>query len=170
MASIHFLKNWWSNKNIRIDNLSPCVKRVKKDGGRDYTDAFNRAIKYYDFGVLPCSPGRGNEKGDVERDIQTWSRRFRNHVNVHGIRFRDFSTSTSSSRPFGEQEQSEAVTELLKTECGQLRSLLPRDEDVLCRVEETRASPHGTVRVAKTTYSVADAWIGLGVPSRGWCF
>jgi transposase len=163
MDGVHsfFEKIGGQTKNIRIDNLSPCVKRVKKDGGRDYTDAFNRAIKYYDFGVLPCSPGRGNEKGDVERDIQTWSRRFRNHVNVHGIRFRDFSHLNVELEAFGEQEQSEAVTELLKTECGQLRSLLPRDEDVLCRVEETRASPHGTVRVAKTTYSVADAWIGL---------
>ncbi|MBK9039027.1 MAG: hypothetical protein IPL83_07690 [Bdellovibrionales bacterium] len=64
MDGVHsfFEKIGGQTKNIRIDNLSPCVKRVKKDGGRDYTDAFNRAIKYYDFGVLPCSPGRGNEK------------------------------------------------------------------------------------------------------------
>jgi transposase len=148
-------------ENVRIDNLSPCVKRVRKDGGRDYTDAFNRAIKYYDFGVLPCSPGRGNEKGDVERDIQTWSRRFKNHVKVHEIRFRDFVHLNAELELFVAQEQSAEVTGLLKEESGHLKLLLPRDEGVLCRVEETRASPHGTVRIAKTTYSVPDEWIGL---------
>jgi hypothetical protein len=149
------------SKNIRIDNLSPCVKKVRKDGGRDYTDAFLRAREYYDFGVLPCSPGRGNEKGDVERDIQTWSRRFNNHVKVHGIIFRDFLHLNGELTAFIEQEQSEVVTELLETERAHLLSLMPRDESVLCRVEETRSSPHGTVRIAKTTYSVPDEWIGL---------
>lgn len=148
-------------ENIRIDNLSPCVKRVRKDGGRNYTDAFARAIEYYGFGVLPCSPGRGNEKGDVERDIQTWSRRFKNHVKVHGIRFRDFVHLNEELELFVEKERSEEVTVLLKVESSHLKSLVTRDETVLCRVEETRASPHGTVRIAKTTYSVPDEWIGL---------
>lgn len=147
--------------NIRIDNLSPCVKKVRSDGGRDFTDAFIRATKYYGFGVLPCSPGRGNEKGDVERDIQTFARRFKNHVKVHGISFRDFSHLNETLAAFVAQERKPKVTELLLIEQPKLMPLLPRDEAVLCKVEHTRASPHGTVRIAKTSYSVPDEWIGL---------
>jgi transposase len=148
-------------ENIRIDNLSPCVKRVRKDGKRDYTDAFEKARHYYDFGVLPCSPGKGNEKGDVERDIQTWARRFKNHVNVHAIVFRDFTHLNEVLTAFVAMENGPG--ELFAKEQTCLIDLLPRDENVLCRVVETRASSHGTVRVDKTkaTYSVPDEWIGL---------
>ncbi len=146
-------------QNIRIDNLSPCVKRVRRGGGRDYTDAFNRAIEYYDFGVLPCAPGKGSEKGDVERDIRTWARRFRNHVKVHGIIFRDFIHLNEVLTAFCDSEI--GTPELFAQEQPHLKSLLPREESVLCRVEETRASTHGTIRTNKTSYSVPDEWIGL---------
>lgn len=145
-------------ENIRIDNLSPCVKRVRADGGRDYTSAFKRAIEYYGFGVLPCSPGRGNEKGDVERDIRTWSRRILNHCKVHNVQFRDFSHVNAVLAEIVGQEID--VDGLLSQEAEQLKMCLPRDEDVLCRIEETRASSFGTVRLQqKTTYSVPDEWI-----------
>ncbi|MBF0298108.1 MAG: hypothetical protein HQK51_05270 [Oligoflexia bacterium] len=36
---------------------------------------FIKATDYYDFKVLPCSPGKGNEKGDVERDIRTHAKK-----------------------------------------------------------------------------------------------
>ena len=144
-------------KNIRIDNLSPCVKRVRRDGGRDYTAAFERAIEYYDFGVLPCSPGKGNEKGDVERDIRTWARRFLNHVKVHGLIFKDFAHVNAVLTQFVDQEI--GPKDLAAKEADHLLDLLPRDESILCRVEETRASSFGTVRILKTTYSVPDEWI-----------
>ncbi len=150
-------------ENIRIDNLSPCIKKVRSDGGRDYTSAFLRALEYYGFGVLPCSPGKGNEKGDVERDIQTWARRFKNHVKVHGIKFRDFAHLNESLSEFIVME--ERKSDLFVSEQQALKALLPRDECVLCRVDEVRASSFGTVRMdkAKTTYSVPDEWIG------SWC-
>jgi transposase len=119
--------------NIRIDNLSPCVKKVHKMGRRDYTDAFNRAITYYGFGVLPCSPGKGSEKGDVEREIQTRARRFKNHVLVHGIQFKDFIHLNEVLKLFVESESCEKVQELLRLERLSLKAVLPRDEDVLCR-------------------------------------
>ena len=145
-------------ENIRIDNLSPCVKKVRTDGGRDYTGAFDRAIKYYGFGVLPCSPGRGNEKGDVERDIQTWARKFKNHVKVHGLVFRDFSNLNEILANFMSMDK---ASDQFAQEQLVLQRLLPRDEAVLCRVEEIRVSPHGTVRINKSSYSAPDEWIGL---------
>ncbi|MBK9039081.1 MAG: transposase [Bdellovibrionales bacterium] len=172
MDGVHsfFEKIGGQTKNIRIDNLSPCVKRVKKDGGRDYTDAFNRAIKYYDFGVLPCSPGRGNEKGDVERDIQTWSRRFRNHVNVHGIRFRDFSHLNVELEAFGEQEQSEAGTELLKNRVWSVEiAVAARRGCALPRGRDSCVSAwHGSRR--QDHLLSCGCMDRIRVPSRGWCF
>jgi len=60
-------------EKIRFDNLSPVVKKVLKGRDRLYTAAFERALKYYGFEPLPCAPGKGNEKGDCERDIRTSS-------------------------------------------------------------------------------------------------
>jgi hypothetical protein len=163
MDGIHafFEKIGGMTQNIRIDNLSPCVKNVRKSGGRDYTEAFKRAQAYYDFGVLPCSPGRGNEKGDVERDIRTWARRFKNHVKVQGLVFRDFSHLNEVLSQFVDQEIGEKEKFSLEQPC--LRPLLPREPSVLCKIEHTRASAYGTVRLAKikATYSVPDSWIGL---------
>jgi transposase len=77
-------------KNVRFDNLAPVVKKVLKGSNRLYTDDFNRAIQYYDFGTLPCSPGKGNEKGDVERDIRTFASRVKNRVSHDSIVFRNW--------------------------------------------------------------------------------
>lgn len=145
-------------KNIRFDNLSPCVKRIYKNGTRDYTSAFERAIRYYGFGTLPCTPGKGSDKGDVERDIRTWARRIKNHVNVHGLVLRDYCHLNDVLAEICSQEA--AHSERFMLEQTHLQPLLPRDDGILCRVEETRASPHGTVRINKTSYSVPDEWIG----------
>ncbi len=77
-------------RNVRIDNLSPCVAKIRSGADRLYTAAFLRAIAYYGFGVLPCAPGKGSEKGDVERDIRTHARRIRNAIRVTGRVFIDF--------------------------------------------------------------------------------
>lgn len=64
--------------SIRFDNLAPAVKKILEGNKRLYTDAFNRAADYYGFGLLPCTPGKGSDKGDVERDIRTYASRIKN--------------------------------------------------------------------------------------------
>ena len=159
MDGVHsfFEKIGGMTENIRFDNLSPCVKKVLPSSKRIYTQSFERAIKYYGFGLLPCSPGKGSDKGDVERDIQTWSRRFLNHVKVHKIVFRDFMQLNEELTKFCRRE---LTGEKFETEQKRLKPLLPRDQSVLCRIEESRASSHGTVIVNRTCYSVPDEWIG----------
>ena len=92
MDGIHsfFEKIGGVTKNIRFDNLSPCVKKVLEGSNRLYTDDFKRAIAYYGFGCLPCAPAKGNEKGDVERDIRTFSSRIKNRISHEGLVFLDW--------------------------------------------------------------------------------
>lgn len=163
MDGVHsfFEKIGGQTENIRFDNLTPCVKRILPSGKRLYTTAFERALEYYGVGALPCAPGKGSDKGDVERDIRTWAVRFCNHVKVHGLVFRDFAHLNEELAEFCARES--AGNERLALERKHLKPVVHRDEGVLCRVEETRASSHGTVRINKTSYSVPDEWIDV------WC-
>ncbi len=144
---------------IRIDNLSPCVKEVRRGTGRGFTKSFSAAIKYYDFEVSCCSPGRGNEKGDVERDIQTHTRRFTNYIKINGIVFKNFIHLNETLAEYFKKD-------LLKNEKFQeeIKILKPqpsRDEDVLCRVIETKPTPSGLVKFEDSFYSVPDTVIGV---------
>jgi len=145
---------------VRIDNLSPCIKKILKDGKRLYTKAFDAAIKYYGLNVLPCSPGRGNEKGDVERDIRTWATRFKNHVKVEGLVFRDFDHLNEVLARFLNQTGNPVK---FREEQLQLAPLPKRDLNILCRVEERRATAFGTIAFGKSVYSVPDDAINI------WC-
>jgi transposase len=143
---------------IRFDNLSPCVKKVLPNGKRLYTKHFEAAIMYYDFEALPCSPGKGNEKGDVERDIQTHSRQFLNFVKINGITFESFIHLNQIMFEYFERT---LTTEKYLEEVKHLNVLPPRDEDVLCRVEENKASPFGMVKFGLSLYTVPDEVIGV---------
>ena len=144
---------------IRFDNLSPVVKKVLTDGGRLYTDHFNRAVKYYDFGLLPCSPGKGNEKGDVERDIRSYAGRIKNRVSHDAIVFRDWEHLNEWLMQYMLERESENTKTLRKDEQQKFKVLPLRDEAILCSVQSTRGSSHGGIRIGKSVYSLPDAWI-----------
>ena len=146
--------------NIRIDNLSACVAKVLKGDQRIWTAAFRRAIHYYGFTVLPCNPGHGNEKGDVERDIRTHASRIKNQIKIQNIAFKDWDHLNQWLATFTLQIQSEASKTALTEEKQHLQTLPDRDENILCRVETTPASSYGTVRLIKSAYSVPDKTIG----------
>lgn len=143
---------------LRFDNLSPCVNKVLANGKRIYTKHFEAAIMYYDFETLPCSPGKGNEKGDVERDIRTHTRQFHNFIKLNGITFESFKHLNQILFEYFEKT---LRSEEFLNEVKHLNILPPRDEDVLCRVEENNASPFGTVKFGKSLYTVPDEVIGV---------
>lgn len=151
---------------FRMDNLSPCVKKVLKAGDRIYTAAFERAIRHYDFKVLPCTPRKGNEKGDVERDIRSFAQRIKNRIQHEGVTFRDWNHLNQWLAHYCEtwlqDEDRAGVREKLKLEQAQLLPLPRRDEDVLCRVESAPSTAFGTVRINGSTYSVPDEAISIG--------
>ena len=149
-------------ENIRIDNLSPCVSKVLKGRARKWTKNFERAIMHYGFGVLACSPGRGNEKGDVERDIRTYAARIRNLCINKGIIFKDWDELNEWLLEYMTSRHSNTSKELLQQERKKLLPLPPYDEQVVCRVEVSPATSHGTVRISHSSYSVPDNLIGLG--------
>jgi transposase len=57
--------------NLWFDNLTPAVKRVLKGRGREMQREFERFQAHYGFRAQFCAPGKGNEKGGVERDVRT---------------------------------------------------------------------------------------------------
>ena len=146
-------------EKIRFDNLSPCVKKVLKGSERLYTDAFKRAIEHYGFGLLPCRPATGSDKGDVERDIRTFSSRMKNRVSHESLVFRDFVHFNEWASVFMLQHRSESVTTRLAVELLRLKKLPVREAGVLCQVLTMAASSYGSVRVSRSAYSVPDQWI-----------
>lgn len=148
-------------ESVRIDNLSPCVAKIRSGKERIYTTAFQRAIAYYGFGVLPCRPGKGSDKGDVERDIRTHARRIKNAIKVTGRVFTDFDDLNAWLVRQMEKTRTKSTSERLVIEREALKTLPPRDKSILCRVETTPASSYGIVSVSRSLYSVPDAAIGL---------
>jgi len=144
--------------NVRIDNLSPCVSKILKGSRRVYTKSFQRAIDYYGFGVLPCSPGKGSEKGDVERDIRTWIRRIRTQIKITGRVFGDYGDLNAWLLDLVTKRRGVQTWRLLADEQERLNPLPPRDADILCTVDTGRASKHGMLRIerCKASYSVPD--------------
>lgn len=56
--------------SMRIDNLSPAVKKVRgPQGEAELTDGFAAFQAHYGFDVQVCNPTKGNEKGHVERKV-----------------------------------------------------------------------------------------------------
>ena len=146
---------------IRIDNLSPCVSKVLVGSKRVWTQAFARSITHYGFKVLPCTPGKGNEKGDVERDIRTFAARIRKLVHNQSLVFRDWSHLNEWLAEYMESRRDDRGRSRLHEERQHLKGLARYDEMVLCKIEESRATAHGTFRINKTAYSVEDSAIGV---------
>ena len=144
------------SENIRIDNLSPCVSKVLSGDRRKYTGVFQRAIAYYGFGVLPCSPGRGNEKGDVERDIRTHAKRIENLIALQDLKFESFKELNLWLIEYCEKRTTGKIAEKFLLEKPELHGLLERKVSVLSRIEERTATAYGMIKLDESTYSVPD--------------
>lgn len=151
------------SKGVRFDNLSPVVKKVLKGSERHYTDAFERALKYYGFKPLPCAPGKGSEKGDCERDIRTFARRLSEMIFLSGRIFQDFKDLNFYLEEFSKEQLTEKQLLRFSEEQALLLATPPRDQAVLSQVHVTTVSKHGTARISRASYSVPDKMIGRQV-------
>jgi transposase len=52
-----------------FDNLSPAVKKILKNHGRELTDSFLRFKNHHGFIAAFCNPESGHEKGNVENKV-----------------------------------------------------------------------------------------------------
>lgn len=147
---------------IRIDNLSPCVKKVLKGSDRLYTDSFKKVIDYYDFKVLPCRPAKGNDKGDVERDIRTYAKKILKILKLKNIKFESFDDANKWLKEFCEKRITATVQEAFKKEQRELLPLLNRRNEVLCKVEEFTVNSYGMIKSKheNAAFSVPDSSIG----------
>ena len=63
------LKNIFNHINgvpnrMWFDNMSTVVKKILRNGQREYTEAFLRFKNHYGFTGAPCNPDSGHEKGN----------------------------------------------------------------------------------------------------------
>ncbi len=145
---------------VRIDNLSPCVRKVLKGDKRLYTKDFQKAIDYYGFKVLPCSPGKGNEKGDVERDIRTHARKIQSLIKIHGLCFESLTDFNHWLYDYAVNRQKKD-SEVKFIEEKSLLMPLPRaEESILNEIDYLRASGYGTIHHEGAIYSVPDTAMG----------
>ena len=149
------------SKKIRFDNLSPCVKKVLKGNKRIYTERFQKALKYYDLGDLPCRPGKGNDKGDVEREIRTQTRRLCERIKLTGRVFIDFPDLNAWLLEQCQRAVTPTIQKKYDEERKHLKPLPRRETSILCQIHFTKASPFGTININKSTYSVPDNLIGV---------
>ena len=64
--------NFFAGTPIRgiYDNMTTAVKKVLSGKEREWNDDFERLCAHYLIEPTACTPGRGNEKGRVERQVQ----------------------------------------------------------------------------------------------------
>ena len=135
------------------------MKKVLKGSERLYTDDFKKATLHYGFGLLPCAPAKGSDKGDVERDIRTYASRIKNRVSHDGIVFKNFDHLNEWLLTFMKDRQTDKVKELFIKEQADLKVLAAKDEAILCKIHVIPVNGHGMVRINRSLYSVPDAWI-----------
>ena len=143
-------------ESVRFDNLTPVVKKVLKGSNRLYTAAFDRALEYYGFKPLPCAPAKGNEKGDVERDIRTFARRISELLFLSGQKFNNYTEFNAWLETFSSSQLTESKHERFTIEAKKLKPLPPRDEAIICQVHIANVSKLGTASIGKTRFSVPD--------------
>lgn len=74
-------------ERVRQDNLNPCVNTALKGRSRKYTEKYIKFIEYYGYEISACNVARGNKKGNVERDIQTYTHKIRSRLKIEGKQF-----------------------------------------------------------------------------------
>jgi transposase len=58
-------------RHVWFDNLTPAVRKVLKGRNREMQRQFEAFTAHYGFHAEFCAPGKGNEKGGIERDVRT---------------------------------------------------------------------------------------------------
>ena len=154
-----FLEIKGVTKETRIDNLSPCVKKVLTGRKRLFTKEFQRFVDYYNTTPSACAPAKGNEKGDVEREIRTHAARILRRIRREGLVFEnmeDFNQWFSSYCAAFQKNQDKFLNEQKS-----LQPLPKWNSSVLEKTVPVVPSKTGTVQFELSRYSVPDELIGV---------
>jgi len=97
----------------------------------------------------------------VERDIRTFSSRIKNRISHENLVFLDWNHLNEWLVQYLLEREKEESRVKLKIEQAVLETLPPREEGVLCKIQDGLASPYGVIRVMNSVYSVPDSMIGV---------
>ena len=147
-------------RHVRLDNLSPCVIKVGKGKARTYTKSFVSFREHYGFGTPPCAPGKGSDKGAVERCIQSHYRWLNNEIINQNLVFKDWEHFNSWVQNFLDSLQTMQEKENFEAERQKFRPLPAADEAVVCQTQSATISKWGNVKIDKAIYSCPDTHIG----------
>lgn len=150
-------------EKMRIDNLSPAVKKILKGNERIYTEPFNKMSTYLDVEPSPCGAGKGNHKGDVEREIRNVGQRIADYIYLKNLRFHGFEDFNNWLIGFADHFMTDKARELFAEEKKHLRRCPPREESIICEVSTPLVTKNGTVLVKGSRYSVPPFLIGQTV-------
>lgn len=143
---------------VRQDNLKPCVNTILKGRSRKYTEKYIKFIEYYGYEVSPCNPAKGNEKGHVERSIQTYTNQLKSRLKIESISFENLNEFNIWLLQTIEKLQTH-VSDKFDEEKRSLINTRVRNYEVETFTDILSVSKYGTVRINKAVYSVPDGYV-----------
>ena len=151
---------------IWFDNLSPVVTSIKKDGGRNLTEGFERFAMHYNFEHNFCNPNSGHEKGNVESKVGYHRRNY--FVPMPRISsIEEYNKSLFSTADKDMQrlhyKKKELISNLFE-EDKQAFLTLPKYEYEVYKLEKYKVNAYGKIVVDKHyTYSISPTHAGKEV-------
>lgn len=143
----------------RSDNLSAAVKNFGNDKG-EMTSRYKSLLKHYKINRSKIQPRKPNENGDVEKSNHLIKKAIDQQLMLRGSR--DFESKREYEIFLKEllSELNSGRTERLKDEKKELLPL-PSNRLADCTDFHPTVSPHSTIKINKSTYSVKSQMKGL---------
>jgi transposase len=152
----------------RCDNMTTAVAQILEGTERTITDGFYRFMLHHRFKADFCTPGKGNEKGNVENKVGYTRRNML--VPVPVIADFDAFNEDLLRRCDGDHkrdhyERRALIRELWETEKRHLLTL-PEFEYEVFRYEALAVSKTGFIKVDTNKYGLAPEWHGKTVLAK----
>ena len=144
---------------IWFDNLTTAVSDILEDGDRNLTGAFKEFQWHYRFKAIFCNPGRGHEKGHVEKKVGYIKNNWFSPPPV----IDDIQEYNAELRPKMKDDRDRKhyskdrlISELWQEDKDKLL-VLPSDSKEVFRTKIATANKYGEVKVKGNTYHVPQA-------------
>lgn len=161
-------------RRLITDNLKAAVHKVLTGKNRIWQNNFEGFCAHYLIDPRACTPGRGNEKGQVERQVGMLRERlFRPRVEAadfEELNDRLFSQCIEQARRTAHPEvRAKSVWDMWREEEKDVLIALPPGDYECCRTEdERRVARDCTVAFDANRYSAPSRYVGKRVCVRGY--
>ena len=155
---------------LRCDNMTTAVAQVLEGCERVISDGFFRFMLHHRFAADFCTPGKGNEKGNVENKVG-YTRR---NMLVPVPTITDFDAFNEellmrcdADHEREHYEQGVLIQELWAEE-KQVLLTLPKYEYEVFSYETLRVNKTGFITLDKVRYGISPEWAGKAVQVKTW--